>query len=167
MGASSFRHVLAVLDDDAQGACGVLDRAVELADAEHARLTLAKTSNPGWWWVCLGGFGALTCSVPLTDAELQEGAGHQLARAAEFVPASIPLTTVVLGRDTARALRRLTEGACYDLLVVSDRLLAHSRKLRRAAGRLGISTLTVSPEPVTRSQLLSGHPFGPRSTAQA
>jgi hypothetical protein len=167
MSARSFRHVLAVLHDDSRGACGVLDRAIELAEAERARLTLAMVTDPGWVvsWLCA--YGAFTCTVPVTDAELKEAAGHRLAQAAEFVPASIPVTTVVLGRDTARAVRRLAEGGCYDLLVVSDRLLARGCKLRHVVRRLRISTLIVSPEPAPRSRLLSRHAFGARPAAQA
>jgi Universal stress protein family len=167
VGASSFRHVLALLDDDSCAMCSVLDRAIELAGAEHARLTLAKTTDPGWVTSCLCAYGALAGAVPLTDAELQERAGHRLARAAEFVPGSISLTTVVLGRDTPSAVRRLAEGACYDLLVVSHRLLAHSRRLRRVVKRLGISMLTVSLEPAPRLEPLAGNAFGPRPAAQA
>jgi hypothetical protein len=154
--ASSFHHVLALLEDDSSGDWSVLDRAIELAEAEHARLTLAQTADLGGVVVsCISVCGAVTCTVPPTEAELREGAGHRLAKAAEFVPASIPLTTVLLERDTARAVRRLAESGCYDLLVVSDRLFAHSRKLRRVVRRLGISTLSVSPEPVPLPQLLS------------
>ncbi len=43
----SLRDVLAVLDDDQRRLWVTFDRAVRLADAEGARFTLAKTTDPG------------------------------------------------------------------------------------------------------------------------
>ena len=154
MSASSFRHVLALLGDDAQAMWEVLDRAVELAEAEHARLTLATPADPGVMVSLLCPLaGVALYTLPPTEAELQAGAGDRLAQAAEFVPVSIPLTTVVLKGDTTLALRRLVESGCHDLLVAHDELLAHNRRLRRAIRKLGIPTLTVPPERVAQSRL--------------
>jgi hypothetical protein len=167
LSASSFLHVLALLDDDSEAMWGVLDRAVELADAENARLTLATPSDPGPVVSCFCGLcGLVVCAVPVSEAELQAAATNRLARAAEFVPASIPLTTVVLGNDTARALRGVVESGCHDLLIARERMLAHNRRLRRAIHKLGIATLTVCAEPVAQSRLLSREALRPRPAAQ-
>ena len=47
MSADSFRQVLALLHDTEHEMWRVLERAIELADTERARLTLAKTTDPG------------------------------------------------------------------------------------------------------------------------
>ncbi|HZE05262.1 MAG TPA: hypothetical protein VE127_08570, partial [Solirubrobacteraceae bacterium] len=55
------KHVLAVLEDGESRLWSALDRAIELADAEHARLTLAKTTDPGWLmrWFAPAGLHAM------------------------------------------------------------------------------------------------------------
>jgi hypothetical protein len=53
---------------------------------------------------------------------------------------------VLLGPDTACALRRLAEPADYDLLVVKESLVAHDRALRKEIRRLGLCTLTVTTQ---------------------
>jgi hypothetical protein len=145
MSCRSFRHVLALLDDDETAMWTVLDRAIELAEAENARLTIAKTTDPGWIVRWFGPLAVLSrCgTVVVPDTQLQCSA---LDRASEYVPASIPLTRVLLGPDTACALRRLAEPADYDLLVVKESLVAHDRALRREIRRLGLCALTVTPQ---------------------
>jgi hypothetical protein len=166
MSASSFHHLLALLDDEKEAMWAVLDRAVELADAEHARLTLAKTTAPGPIAVCMCSFIALASAPPVTDEELQADASRRLAQAAEFVPDSISLCTVLLGADTPRALLRLVERGDYDLIVASERDLRHDRGLRRAIRKLGIAALLVTEEPVAQSRLLSREAFRPRPATQ-
>ena len=167
MSTTSFRHVLALLEDDSDGMWGVLERAVELADAERARLTLAKTVDGTAIVTCACALGPMLCAVPLTEEALKQEGADRLAQAAEFVPASIPLTTVLLGWDTPRSLRCLVKQGCHDLLIVGSRYVKHRPMLRRAIRKLGISTLTVSPEPAPKLRLLSREPLQHRPLAQA
>jgi hypothetical protein len=154
-----------MLDDQPEGVWAVLERAVELAEGEHARLTLAKTCGPGRVASCMCSFGALACTPPVSYGDLQAEAAGRLARAAEMVPASISLTTVVLGRDTAGSLRSLVGAGCHDLLVVRAGFLARRRGLRRAITKLEIATLTVAPAPVAPSRLPARQPLRPWSAA--
>jgi hypothetical protein len=142
MSCRSFHHVLVLLDDDEASMWAVLDRAIELAEAERARLTIAKTTDPGW---IVRWFGPLTvlsrCGPmiePSTDAQCAA-----LDRASSYVPPQIPLTRVLLGSDTVCALRGLAKRSSYDLLVLRESLLARNRSLRREIRRLGLCTLTV------------------------
>jgi hypothetical protein len=144
MSCRSCRQVLALLGDDEPEMWSALERAIELAEAERARLTIAKTTDPGWivkWFAPLAALWR--CGVMVT----LETAYHQRAldRASAHVPASIPLTRVLLGQDTARAVRGLTERTCIDLLIAPESLLAHDRGLRREIRRLGLRTLSVGP----------------------
>jgi hypothetical protein len=143
--------VLALVGDDEDATTSVLDRAVELADAEHARLTLAKTSGAGRVALCLCSFTVLTCAPAVTREQMQAEAAQRLAQVADSIPDWIPLSTVVLGCDTPRALERLVEHGAYDLLVVSERDVLQ-RGLRRAIRRLGIATLMLAAEPVAQPQ---------------
>jgi nucleotide-binding universal stress UspA family protein len=165
MSASSFRHVLALLDDSDESSA-VLERAVELADAENARLTLAKFAPSETLVVCVA-MAPLACAVPVAEEVLQAEACRRLADAAELVPASIPLTTVLLRPDAVASLRETVERGGHDLLVATRRTLDRSRKLRRAIRDLGISTLTVSAEPEARERLLARLSVQSRSSAPA
>jgi nucleotide-binding universal stress UspA family protein len=142
MSCRAFHNVLVLLDDDAASMWNVLDHAIELAEAERARLTIAKTTDPGWIVRWFGPLATLSrCGPviePCTDAQCSA-----LDRASAYVPPHLPLTRVLLGSDTVRALRQLAEQSNYDLLVVRDSLLAHNRALRREARRLGLCTLAV------------------------
>jgi hypothetical protein len=155
MSCHSFHEILALLDHDAEAMWSVLDRAVELADAERARLTLAKTTDPGRLARWFAPLALLSRVAVVADTETERFARDQLARASEFVPLSVPLTTVLLGRDTPRALRQMAGQRTYDLLVVNSGLTAHCLRLRREIRRLALCTLTVTPEPISEADLLA------------
>lgn len=153
MSCRSFRHIIALLDHDERGMWSVLDRAVELAEAERARLTLAKTTDPGPLVRWFAPLAMLSRVAPVNEPDIQTMAANQLARAAEFVPACVRLTTILLGPDTIRALHQLAASGAYDLIVMRDG--AHSRRLRRELRRLELCTLAVVPEPSSEAGLLT------------
>jgi hypothetical protein len=142
----SMRNVVGVLEDRPDRLWSTFSAAVELADDQHARLTLVKTSETSqlYAWCAPLSIGGV-CIPPDEDPQLS--AGRLLARAAEFVPMEIPLTTLVLGPDTQRDLCRLIEYGCYDALVASERFLRRARKLRRACGHSDIETVGVQATP--------------------
>jgi len=157
MSSRSFRHVLALLHDCEQEISAVLDRAVELADAERARLTLAKTTDPGRLVRWFGPLAPLGRVAPMCEPDLDAMAGHRLARAAELIPAEIPVSTVLLGRNTPRALRGLVASGCHDLLVLAATELSHDAKLRRELRRLELCTLAVACDGVWTRALTPPH----------
>ena len=146
MTCRGFRHVLALLPDGEAELRAVYERAVALAQSERARLTLAKTTDPGWVvrWCCP--LAALSRVPPMTPPDFTAIAERRLASLAESVPASISLCTVVLGPKTAQSLRRLAAHHPYDLVVLSAGQLAHDLTLRRQLRRLGVCTLAVTAE---------------------
>lgn len=157
MSCHAFLHVLVLLDDDERAILPVLDRAIELAEVEHARLTIAKTTDPGRIVKWFGPMAMITRAGPMieppTDCQRQA-----LDCAAAYVPASIPLTRVLLGTDTVRALDRLAQTECYDLLIVREGFAAHNRGLRKAIRRLGLSELTVCTRSAAPTSLPSSGP---------
>jgi nucleotide-binding universal stress UspA family protein len=132
------RHVLGILEDDEQRLWAAFDCAVALADAERARLTLAKTTDPGWMIRWCAPAALQSMCVSASELDLRVAASHALARAAEMVPACIPLTTVVLGRDTSGSILDLVRRRPCDAVVATDALLRRRRRLRRDLGHLGV-----------------------------
>ncbi len=144
MSCHGFRHVLVLLDDDETATRGVMERAIGLAEVERARLTIARTTDPGRMVRWLGPLTVLSRCGPMIAPDI-EAARRALDRVTASVPAAIPLTRVLLGQDTPRALRELTKTDHYDLLIVKDSLIAHHRALRRDVRRLGLCVLAVCP----------------------
>jgi hypothetical protein len=140
-------HVVAVLEDDERRMWGVLECAVALADEERARLTLAKTTDPGWIMRCFAPAALQSMCVSAEDLDFRTIAGHKLSRAAEFVPAHIPITTLLLAQNTTAALTALLRGGAYHALVATDALIAHRRRLRRELRRTAVRTIVTSRRP--------------------
>jgi len=139
----SIQHVLGVLEDDDRRLWAAFGRALELAEAEHARLTLAKTTDPGRLMRWFAPAALQSASLAIEDFEGWRAADYALARVLEFVPAEIPVTTVLLGHNTAGSLLALVRRSSFDCLVMSDRL-GQCRRLRRALLTLEVKTVLTS-----------------------
>jgi hypothetical protein len=140
----SMCNVLGVLDDDEESMWCTLEAAVELADAEHARLTLSKIFEPAgrtYCWLCPFGTGGLYVP-PAQDSP--EEASRMLARLAQFVPDWIPLTTLVLGANTSGELRKLVRKGQYGAIVAPKSLLSRRGVLSRELRRNEILSMPVS-----------------------
>lgn len=154
----SIRHVLGVLEDDERRMWATLEEAVALADAEQARLTLAKTTDPGWLMRWFAPAALQSMCVSADELDFRTAASHKLARAAEFVPAWIPVTTLVLGENTRSALVDLLRTGHYDALVGTETLFGQSRRLRCALRRLEVRAVVAAHTPTTAPA-----PVGPGS----
>jgi len=162
MSATAFHNVLAVLDGEPDEQQAVLERAIELAQVEHARLTLAKTRESAWLAQCACVF-PLAVVPPAGDCE--EHALDALARCAELVPQSVSVTTLLLGADVHAALAALLREGAFDLLVSGEAFL-HRSRLRRALHRAGICTLAIARPPASRSPRASAAPLQRRPAPQ-
>ncbi len=143
----SAQHVLGVLEDDEQRLWATLAQAITVAEAEYARLTLAKTTDPGWLmrWFAPAALNAMCVSSE--ELDFRTAASHKLARAAEFVPGCVPVTTVLLGESTTSCLVELVARGLHDVVVMSDAMHAHSRRLRCVLKQQGIRTVLVPSRP--------------------
>jgi hypothetical protein len=152
----SAHHVLGILEDDEERLWATLHQAIAIADVERARLTLAKTTDPGLLlrWFGPAALNAMCVSSDLLD--FHTTASHKVARAAEFVPAWVPVTTLLLGESTASALTELLTGGLYDVVVATDALLAHSRRLRCQLKRLELRTVPVPVRPAPTPGIPAG-----------
>jgi hypothetical protein len=143
------------------------DAAVELAEVERSRLTLAKTCELGHSYVWVAPFCAAGVYVP-PMIESPEEAGRIVARAAEFVPEWIPVTTLVLGPETGRELRRLVRCGHYEAVVAPKFLLSRRHLLARDLRRQGIRAVPMpecrpearrtGPSRIVRPEQLTGVP---------
>jgi hypothetical protein len=143
----SAYHVLGVLEDDDQRLWATLEQAIAVAEAEYARLTLAKTTDPGWLmrWFAPAALNAMCVSSE--ELDFRTAASHKLARAAEFVPGCVPVTTMLLGDSTATALAELIARGPHDVVVMSDVMHAHCRRLRCALKTHDIRAVLVPSRP--------------------
>ena len=139
----SAHHVLGVLEDDERRLWATLEQAIALAATENARLTLAKTTDPGWLmrWFAPAALNAMCLSSE--ELDFRTAASHKLARAAEFVPGDVPVTTLLLAESTPHAVMELIGRGHHDLVVVSDALLARSRRMRCGLKTLGVQLVAV------------------------
>jgi nucleotide-binding universal stress UspA family protein len=112
-----FRNILVAIDGSAD-AEEALGHAIDLADCEHARLTIfsAVPTPPGFAFATPGGAALADLAV---RAEQETEA--ILRRALERVPESVSVTTV-LGRAPAKnaLLRQIKEGR-HDVVVMGSR----------------------------------------------
>jgi hypothetical protein len=143
----SAHHVLGVLEDDEWRMWATLEQAIAVAEAEYARLTLAKTTDPGWLmrWFAPAALNAMCVSSE--ELDFRTMASHKLAHAAEFVPGCVPVTTVLLGESTGTALIELITRGPHDVVVMSDAMHGHCRRLRCALKTHGIRTVLVPSRP--------------------
>ncbi len=151
-----MNSVLGILEDDERCLHATFERAVELADRERALLTLAKTTDPGWLMRWFAPAAIPSMMVPETCLDFDRIAGNRLARAVEFVPAWIPVTTVVLPRNTSKGVLGLLRTGCYDGIVASSGLLGQCPRLRRGLIRAGVEIVAVRGAQVQIEDLEAG-----------
>src|SRR3954463_4325331 len=115
------------------GAWAALHRAIEIAQREHALLTIAAVVPEPSPWI---GMGLVT--IPYSREALFRDAQRQmeqvLAAARDEVPATVSVTPRLLSGRPSRTLRRLIEGGDYDLVVTGPRRRGrlHGRSVTRS-----------------------------------
>jgi nucleotide-binding universal stress UspA family protein len=127
--APPVRRIL-VAFDGSPGSWAALERAIDIASAQRARLTIAAVvAEPRLY----AGFGPL--AIPYSPDTLRRDAEQEmlrlLAMARDEVPADISLTTQLLVGRPAKALASLAASGDYDLVVTGPR---PSSRLRRLLG---------------------------------
>jgi len=140
-----MRNVLALLEHDEERRWSTFQVAVDWAEQEHARLTLVTGVDRPQAYTWCAGFGAGGIYLPPENDP--DEIARRLARAAEFVPADIPVTTMLLSADAERDLKRLIRSGTFDALVADAHRLRHSRRLRRECGLNDVAIIGVHPRP--------------------
>jgi nucleotide-binding universal stress UspA family protein len=136
-----FRNILVAIDGSLHADQALMD-AIDLADSEHARLTLftAIVPPPAVAYFAPG--------APVADleAEAEAEAAAVLLRARASVPPDVSVTTVLTKQPVLPALLRQIKDAHHDLVVIGSR----GRGAVRSAllGSVSHYVLHHSPAPV-------------------
>jgi hypothetical protein len=141
--------VLAVLSDGEESMAATLREAVALAAAGNARLTLVKTCEQGRAYVWVAPFAVGSAYLP-AELESPDEAAQVLSRFADQVPQAIPVTTLVLTKDTQDSLLMLLSQAHFGAIVAGADLLSHCRRLRRQLCREQLHTILITSDCAAR-----------------
>jgi hypothetical protein len=126
----SMCNVLAVISERSPYTEATLRTAVELADRENARLTIARTCHSAAPYVWVTPFGSGAAYVD-PEAESPEQACRAVALIARTVPDWIPVTTLVLDQSTEKGLVKLISGGQIGAVVAEAGLFSRCKRLRR------------------------------------
>jgi nucleotide-binding universal stress UspA family protein len=112
-----FRNVLVAVDGSAD-AEEALTQAIDLADSEHARLTLIAgvTGLPSAAYVGLSG-----PAFAVMQADARSSAEAVLRRARERVPDDLPVTTILTDEPIRPALIEQIKRGGHDLIAMGSR----------------------------------------------
>lgn len=134
-------HSILVAVDGSPHADQALTEAIDLADSQHARLTLFTAIAPG----ALGYSGsgeAVVAALEAAEADTET----ILQRARARIPASVPVTTLVTREPVMPALiHQITDGH-HDLVVMGSR--GHGGVRSALLGSVSHHVLHHSPVPV-------------------
>jgi nucleotide-binding universal stress UspA family protein len=112
-----FHNILVSVDRSCH-AQRALQEAIDLAEAERGRLTLLTAVNrPPYWGVS----AATAAAIQPLAAEFETEAEHTLRAAADQVPPSVPVTTILSHKPIREALMERLKTGEYDLLVMGSR----------------------------------------------
>ena len=136
-----FRNILVAIDGS-QHADLALKDAIDLAESEHARLTLFTAIVPPPFVACL----ALGAPVGDLAHDAEAAAEAVLRRALAMVPDDVSVTTVLTAQPVLPALLQRIEAGRHDLVVMGSR----GRGAVRSAllGSVSHYVLNHSPVPV-------------------
>ena len=137
-----FQNILVAIDDSPDAA-QALTQAIDLAESEHARLTLfsAVVAPPPAAYI--GGGGTVAAALA-ADSETETE--KILRGAAERVPDGVSLSTVLSGEPVRLALIRQITTGHHDLLVMGSRGRGALRSV--LLGSVSHYVLNHSPVPV-------------------
>ena len=147
-----FRNILVAVDGS-DAATAALDKAVELARRDGARLTLISVAVPPRWRLA----GPYLPPYP-TEEELVHQAEEVVQRAQALVPDDVPVSTVVRSGPAAAAILDRVEQGQHDLVVMGSRRLGFARSL--LLGSVSRAVLVHSPVPVLIHPARGGRSHG-------
>ncbi|HLY50180.1 MAG TPA: universal stress protein [Solirubrobacteraceae bacterium] len=140
-----FRNILVAIDGSDHSA-RALSEAIELAECQHARLTVMTcVPDPSSWLLTGAGFGGSIDYVRLEE-ETQREYQQLLEEAVTQVPQDISVTKLLAhGRPGQRILEQMKSGS-HDLVVMGSRGRGNVRSM--LLGSVSHEVLNASPAAV-------------------
>jgi nucleotide-binding universal stress UspA family protein len=135
-------HSILVAVDGSRSAAKALEKAIELARSEGARLTLIAVAAPLRLPIATGTYVA---PLPGED-DLVRQAERTVERAEALVPEDIPVSTVVRRGPVAKAIVERIEAGEHDLVIMGSHGRGPVRSL--VLGSVSNAVLARSPVPV-------------------
>jgi nucleotide-binding universal stress UspA family protein len=136
-----FRRLLVAFDGSSHGQAALAD-AIELAQANHGRLTVMAVVPDSSLWL------GVACEVPGNlgglDASNERKYQVMLDRAVQTVPADVPVLKLLTRGNAAASI--IAEAADHDLIVMGSRGRGELRSL--LLGSVSHAVLHASPVPV-------------------
>jgi nucleotide-binding universal stress UspA family protein len=112
-----FRNILVCVDGSTHAA-RALAEAIDLADAEHSRLTiLTSVPRPPYWATT----PTTVAGIESLATDLEDESKNVMRAAVERVPSSIPVTKILTHEPIRDALMDQINGGHYDLVVMGSR----------------------------------------------
>jgi nucleotide-binding universal stress UspA family protein len=136
-----FRNILVAIDGS-QHAIRALAEAADLAQTNHARLTVLTSVADVSVWV----LSAPGIDVEALAAEAERGHQSMLDRAVETLPDDLPVQKIVTHGAAAEAVLKQAAGGGHDLIVMGSRGRGEVRSL--LLGSVSHRVLQSSPVPV-------------------
>jgi nucleotide-binding universal stress UspA family protein len=102
--------------DDSESSRRALAHAVELAQAENAKLTLITVAPPVWSFVALTGL-----STELLSEEVDRWANRLVKEARETLPSDVAARTIAAHGDPGPEIVAELKRGSYDLVVLGSR----------------------------------------------
>jgi nucleotide-binding universal stress UspA family protein len=125
--ARPVRRILLAFDGS-PGAWAALDRAIAIAVADRALLTIAAVVEPPVLYAGLSPM-VLPVSPEVLRRDAERAMLRTLAAARDEVPATVSVTTQMLHGRPAKVLAALAEAGGYDLVVTGPRPVGRLRRL--------------------------------------
>jgi nucleotide-binding universal stress UspA family protein len=139
-----FRHLLVPFDGSPH-ANRALDQAVDLAQTDHAQLTVMTVVPEPFDWVLVDGY-TTPVSLSAFEDEAEDRYQTMLQAAVDGVDNSLPVTGFIAHGAAGQAIVDEAEAGDYDLIVMGTRGRGEFRSL--LLGSVSHHVLQASPVPV-------------------
>ncbi len=151
-------HNILVSIDGSPHADQALSEAIDIAEADHSRLTLITSVRgcPPWAYSPVS-----VAAAQQLAADFEQEAKHAMCAAVDRVPESIPVTKILTHEPIRQALLKQIESGHHDLLVMGSR--GRSAAASAVLGSVSHYALNHSPIPVL---IVHADPTAPTAPAQ-
>lgn len=114
-----FERIL-VASDGSDHAAEALEQAIDLARATNGRLTLLTVVPEPSSWIMAGGGVPPPIDIDQLQANIEQGARHELEKASQAVPDDVPSEDRLITGNPGRAIVEQAKSGGFDLVVLGS-----------------------------------------------